>query len=163
MNATLAYEHLRGALAAGGKRKESLQLRLWNLNICIEKVEAKCWLAEMTLVMTSLPLDTCFQCLLVSRSFPLLADWRKSDSSVDREQQGNWRWNSNSRDAVASSPSFSHPAARAPWRACSQSKSTLLDVTRCIRLYTLLGVVLQSLKPIKRLETMLRIFASVCT
>ena len=24
----------------GGKRKESLQLRLWNLNICIEKVDA---------------------------------------------------------------------------------------------------------------------------
>ena len=37
----------------GGKRKESLQLRLWNLNICIEKVDAKCSLAEMTLVMTS--------------------------------------------------------------------------------------------------------------
>ena len=33
------------------------------------------------------------------------ADWRKSDSSVDREPQGNWRWNSNFRDAVASSPS----------------------------------------------------------
>ena len=26
----------------GGKRKESLQLRLWNLNICNEKVDAKC-------------------------------------------------------------------------------------------------------------------------
>ena len=36
------------------KRKESLQLRLWNLNIRIEK----CWLAEMTLVMKSLPLFT---------------------------------------------------------------------------------------------------------
>ena len=44
----------------------------------------------------------------------------KSDSSVDGEPQGNWRWNSNSRDAVASSPSFSRPAARAPRRACSQ-------------------------------------------
>ena len=45
----------------GGKRREILQLRLWNLNICIEKVDAKCWLAEMTLVMTSLPVArTCF-------------------------------------------------------------------------------------------------------
>jgi len=26
----------------GGKRKESLQLRLWNLNICIENFDAKC-------------------------------------------------------------------------------------------------------------------------
>ena len=33
-----------------GKEKEgaeSLQIRLWNLNICIEKVNAKCWLAEI--------------------------------------------------------------------------------------------------------------------
>jgi len=34
---------LSGALwRRGGKRKDSLQLRLWNLNICIEKVDAKC-------------------------------------------------------------------------------------------------------------------------
>ena len=36
----------RGALAGVGgggvKRKESLQLRPWNLNICREKVDAKC-------------------------------------------------------------------------------------------------------------------------
>ena len=44
----------------GGKKKESLQLRLWNLNICIEKVEAKCGLEEMTLVMTPLPLASMF-------------------------------------------------------------------------------------------------------
>ena len=35
---------LWGALAVGGggERKESLQVRLWNLNICIKKVDAKC-------------------------------------------------------------------------------------------------------------------------
>ena len=34
---------LSGALwRRGGKRKESSQLRLWKLNICIEKVDAKC-------------------------------------------------------------------------------------------------------------------------
>ena len=60
-----------------------------------------------------------FQCLF---TFPLRADWRKSDSSVDGEPQGNWRWNSTSGDVlVANSPSFSRPAARAPRRACSQS------------------------------------------
>ena len=31
-----------GVQAAGRERKESLQLRLWNLNICIEKDDAKC-------------------------------------------------------------------------------------------------------------------------
>ena len=104
----------------GGKRKESLQLRLWNLNICIEKVDAECWLAEMTLVMTSLPWRVFFSVCLHLRSFPLRADWRKSDSSVDGEPQENWRWNSNSRDVVASSPSFSRPAARAPGELASR-------------------------------------------
>ena len=107
----------------GGKKKESSKLRLWNLNICIEKVEAKCGLAEMTLVMTSLPLASMFfNVCLHSRLFPLRADWRKSDNSVDGEPQGNWRWNSTSGDLlVSNSPSFSRPAARAPRRACLQA------------------------------------------
>ena len=45
---------------------------------------------------------------------PLRADWRRSDSSVNGEPQGNWQWNSNSRDVVASSPSFSRLAVRTP-------------------------------------------------
>ena len=43
-----------------------------------------------------------FNVCVHSGSFPLRADWRKSDSSVDGEPQGNWRQNSNSRDVVAS-------------------------------------------------------------
>ena len=58
---------------------------------------------------------------LYSRSFPLRADWRKSESSVVREQQENWTLNSNSREEIASSTSFSHHAARAPQKACSQA------------------------------------------
>ena len=52
----------RGAVwRQGGNKKESSQLRLWNLNACIEKVYAKCyWLVEMTLVMASLPLACVF-------------------------------------------------------------------------------------------------------
>jgi len=57
----------------------------------------------------------------VLHSFLLRTDWRKFDSSVNREQQGNWRLNSNSRDLVGSSPSFSCPATRVPQRACSQA------------------------------------------
>ena len=60
--------------------------------------------------------------------FLLFADWRKSDSSFDGESQGNWRWNSNSRYVIASSPCFSRPAARAPWRACSRTMpNSILD------------------------------------
>ena len=60
--------------------------------------------------------------------FLLFADWGKSDSSVDGEPQGSWRWNSNSRDVIASSPWFSRPAARAPRRACSRAMpNSILD------------------------------------
>ena len=98
---------LSGALWwRSGKKKESLQLRLWNLNVCVEKVDTKCWLVEVTLVMMSLPWHVFFNVCLHLRSFPLCADWRKSNSSVDGEPHGNWRWNSSSRDVVASSPSF---------------------------------------------------------
>ena len=71
-------------------------------------------------------LSRVFQCLLNSHLFPLRADWRKSDSSVDGEPQGNWGQNSNFREVVASSPSFSRPAARAPRRACSQALNILM-------------------------------------
>ena len=54
-------------------------------------------------------------------SFPLHTDWQKSDSSVDGYPQANWRWNSNSRDVVASSLSFSLPTTRASQRACSET------------------------------------------
>ena len=50
------------------------------------------------------------------------------DSLVEREPQGNWSWNSNSRDVVASSPWFFRPAARAPRRAYSQAMpNSILD------------------------------------
>ena len=52
------------------------------LNICIKKVDAKCWLVEMTLVMTLLPLTRVFQCLspfaLVSVSPWLVEIWQLS-------------------------------------------------------------------------------------
>ena len=53
----------------------------------------------------------CVNVCLHSHSFPLRANWLKSDSSVDWEPQGDWKQNSNSRDIVASSPSFSRPTA----------------------------------------------------
>ena len=75
-------------------------------------------------------LGACFSMFVYKRrSFPLRTDWRKSDSSVGGEPQGNWRWNSNSRDVVASSPSFSLSNARAPRRACSQASNFVVTGT----------------------------------
>ena len=98
-------------------------LRLWNLNIC---VDAKCSLAETTLGTTSLPLARVFQFLItISRSFPLRTDWRKSDSSVDGEPRGNWRWSSNSKLSF-----LFPPAARAPRRASSQDGVCSYSLTK---------------------------------
>ena len=56
-------------------------------------------------------LGTCFfNVCSHSHSFSLRADWRKSDSSVDGEPQGNWKWNLN----FASSPSLPPRRQRAP-------------------------------------------------
>ena len=70
-----------------GKRKERLQLRLWNLSIIC--IEAKCWLAEMTLVMTSFPLARVFQCLftfaLNSALLWLAEIWQLSRRGATRE------------------------------------------------------------------------------
>ena len=99
---TLACEQaLRaGALwRRGGKGKESLQLLLWNLNICIEKVYAKCWLADMTLVVTSLPLARAFTCFsmfvkfaLVSASRWLAEIWQLSRRGATGELEAEFKF-----------------------------------------------------------------------
>jgi len=47
-------------------------------------------------------LGTCFSTFvyILAHCFLLFADSKKSDSSVDREPQGNWRWNLNSSHVV---------------------------------------------------------------
>ena len=91
-------------------------LNLWPWAQLFEGRLAKCWLVEMTSVMTSLPFAHVFQCLFRFALVPLRADWRKSYSSVDGESRGNCRWILISRVIVASSPSFSRPVARASRR-----------------------------------------------
>ena len=120
----LACEQTLRCTLAAGREKEG-ELSTTSLKIEYLKVDAKCWLAEMTLVNDVITRGGCFHVFfnvcLRSRSSPLRADWRKFGSPVDGEPLGNWRRNSYSRDVVASSPFFSRPAASAPWRACSQT------------------------------------------
>ena len=62
-------------------------------------------------------LGTCFSMFvyILAHWFLLFADSRKSDSSVDRKPQGNWRLvEFKFQSSSASSPSFSCPAARVP-------------------------------------------------
>ena len=72
--------------------------------------------------------STTLRCLH-SCLFLLRTDWQNSDSSVDGKPLGNWRWNSNSRDVVASCPSFSCPAPRVPQRGLSQAMFLLISMS----------------------------------
>ena len=54
---------------AGKGRRACNYICLWSLNICIEKVNVKCWLEEMSLVMASF-----FNVCSRSRSFPIHTD-----------------------------------------------------------------------------------------
>ena len=54
---------LRGSPVAGQEKEVELAtISLKYLNICIENVNAKCWLAEMILAKMSLPLAHAFTC-----------------------------------------------------------------------------------------------------
>ena len=81
----------------------------------------------MTLVVTSLSLARAFQCLFtfvfVAASRWLAEIWQFSR----RQATGKLEVEFNSRDVVASSPSFSRPAARAPREACSQASAEFID------------------------------------
>ena len=72
-------------------------------------------------------LGTCFSMFVyISARFRFaLSDKYMTAQSTGSHRR--WRWNSNSRDVVASSPSFSRPAARALRRACSQAISWLMS------------------------------------
>ena len=71
----VSHLHVNRPRGAGGgeKRKKGWQLCLRNFNICIENVDVKCCLVELTLVMMSLPLAQVFQCLF---TFALVSPWR---------------------------------------------------------------------------------------
>jgi len=50
------------------KRKESLQPRLWNLNICIAKVDAKMLIGEDDISSYVINLGTCFSMFVYIRA-----------------------------------------------------------------------------------------------
>ena len=77
-------------------------------------------------------IGTCFRVFfnvcLHSGSFPIRADWRRSDSSVDGQLQGNWTQNSIPKDVVASSPSFPTPPPERPGELARR----LINLSLCL-------------------------------
>ena len=102
---------LRGVLAAGRGKEGELATTSLEFEYLHRKNRCEMLIGGDDISNDVITLGACFHVplnvSLHSRSFPLRADWRKLDSSVDGEPQGNWKQNSNSRDVVTSSPSFS--------------------------------------------------------
>ena len=124
----LTVSKLFGALWQWGmKRKAGLQLCLWNLNICTEKVDGML-IGGDNISNDVIILGICFSIFAYIRAhfhFALIGRNLKAQSTDHRWIGGGM--NSNPRGLrswlwlVGSSPSFSHRAARAPRRACSQA------------------------------------------
>ena len=120
---------LRGALVTGQEKERELATTSLESEYLHRKSRCEMLIGGDDISNDVITLGVCFHVFsnasLHSPSFPLRADWRKSDSSVDGETQVNWRRNAPSGDVVASSPSFSCPAARAPRRAYSQVRQLI--------------------------------------
>ena len=107
----------------GGKRKESLQLRLWNLNSTSNSSVFSCWLSCQILanqreVETSANVNKHWKTR--AKGYDIITNVISFNQHVSSTFLCRY-WNS--RDVVARPPSFSHPAARVPQRACSQVKN----------------------------------------
>ena len=97
----------------GGKRKESLQLRLWNLNSTCGSP----W-TELSYFRQSARSGNERECKHVPRV--MMSSLMSSPSITISHRFFRCRY-SNSRDELQALPPFPHPEARVPRRACSQA------------------------------------------
>ena len=115
----LAYEQaLRSTLAVGREKEGDLATTSLEFDYLHRKKRCEMLFSGDDTSNGVITLGTYFSMFVYIRArfrFALIG----GNLTVDGEPQGNCRRNSNSRNVVASSLSFSRPAARAPWRACS--------------------------------------------
>ena len=100
----------------GGKRKESSQLRLWDLNSTSNSPVAPRWLS-CQIFANQREAETN---AIVNKHWKTRAKGNGVITNVISANQHFASTYSFPGDEAASSPSFCRPAARAPWRACSQ-------------------------------------------
>ena len=91
---------LRGALATGREKEGQHSTTFLEFEYLHRKSLCEMLIGGDDIGNDVIILGTC----LHSRSFPFHTDWRKSDSLVDGEPYGNWRWNIKFQRRVASSP-----------------------------------------------------------
>ena len=103
-------EALRGAQAE--RREKEGELANTSLEFEYLHRKSRC---EMLIggdgISRVITLDTCFAMFVYIHTRFRITLIGGNMTAQSTESQGNWRWNSNSRDVVASSPSFSCPPA----------------------------------------------------
>ena len=80
------------ALAAGRDKKGELATTSLEFEYLHRKSRCEMLIGGDDISNDVITLGTCFSMFVYIR-----ADWRKSDSSVNQEPKGKWRWNSNLR------------------------------------------------------------------
>ena len=82
------------AVAAGREKEGELATTALEFEYLHQKSQRKMLIGRDDINNDIITLGTCFSMFFLrSRSFLLHVDWQKSDSSVEGEPQGNWRWN----------------------------------------------------------------------
>ena len=169
MNARLACEHLRGALAAGREKERELATTSLYFEYLHRKRRCEMLIGGDDIsydVITPWHVFFHSTFALVSASRWLAKIWQLSRRRATGELEVEFKFQRRSCKL-----SFLLPPRRQ-----SAPESLLagqLNIVGCYTLHpfshpvacccVLLGVVVQSLEPIKRLETMLAVFASICS
>ena len=122
---------LRGALAAGREKEGELATTILGFEYLRRQSQCEMLISGDGISYDVFTLGACFQVFfnvcLHSRSFPLHADWRKSDSSVDRGIGGEIQIPKG--DVVPSSPFFPAPPPERPGEFARSLASPLDTVT----------------------------------
>ena len=101
-------EALRGALAAEREKEGELANTSLEFEYLHRKSRCKMLIGGDG-ISNVITLGTCFSMFVYIRTRFRITLIGGNVTAQSTERQGNWRWNSNSSDVVASSPSFSCP------------------------------------------------------
>ena len=110
---------LLGALAAGQEKERELATITLEFEFLHRKSHCKMLIGGDDISNDIITLGTCFSMIF----FHIRAHFRFAlmGGNLTAQSMGSH----SGRDVVASPPSFSRPAARAPWRACSQATNVV--------------------------------------
>ena len=127
------FQRVHKQALRGGKRKKSLQLRLWNLNICIEKNRFEMLIGGYDIINDVITLGSCFLMFVHIRarfSFALIGGDLTAQSTGSHRGIGD---GIQIPELQALLP-FSFPPLGSPRKACSQAnmKSQLIPYLNSI-------------------------------